>query len=149
MKYFDSLKSYFQFAAAREFVYKETCTPFSYLPNRLEKMGEILAKPLFHPADRFLKNIRNPLYITALVVGAIALTTLVFYPALFPGFVSLAYTIKFGAYVLTQSLILGFCLRTLGRLSHPHLMNAWTAGQLHPVTIGSVIVSNKIQNPGE
>lgn len=140
MKNFDSLKDYFRFALAREFVHRENCQSFSYKENFLEKIGGFTVKPLFHPSDYVLKNIRNPLFISATVIVGLALTTLVFYPALVPGLLTLTGALKFTGYLLTQSTIVGLGLRTLGRLHNDQLMTAWKHQLLLPINLGTEII---------
>lgn len=140
MKYFDTFKDYYRFATAREFVHKETCTSFPYRHNRMEKIGEVLVSPYFKPGDFILKNIRNPLFITAAVVMGLALTTLVFYPEVIPAIGLIALALKSWVYLLTQSAIAGLGLRTLGRLNNAELMSSWVNRKLQPVPMGAVIV---------
>jgi len=140
MKSFNSIRGYFQFALAREFVYQDSLSQFHYRQNKLEKVGAFLARPIFQPGDYLLKNIRSPLFITATVVAGIALTTLVFYPGVVPGLLGLANAIKLGVYAVTQSTIVGVCLRTLGRLNHRELMEAWAHQRITSVTLGSIVV---------
>lgn len=140
MLHFNSFKHYLRFVFAKEFVYKETLEPFLCKHNRWAKIGDLLAKPTFQPGDFILKNIHNPLFITATVIASLALTTIVFYPGVIPGLFTLANSLKIVAYALTQSTILGVGIRTLGRLSNTELMNAWDKQLLIPVALGSVIV---------
>lgn len=140
MKSFNSFRDYLRFTVAKQFVYKESGQPFEYRRSRLEKTGGVIASLIFRPGDYLLKNIRNPLFITAAVVVGIALTTLVFYPALFPVFLS-AGTLKLGAFLLTESTLVGLCLRTLGRLNNQELMLAWIKKELDPIAPGSIIVA--------
>ena len=139
MKFFNSFNEYFQFALAREFVQRETYEPIPLRQNKVEKWGGFLIKPLVQPGDFALRNIRNPLFITAIVIISLALTTLIFYPALIPAFI-LSDAVKLGLYVMTQSTIIGLCLRTLGRLNNQELIDAWTNKELVPVRIGSEII---------
>lgn len=140
MEHFASFKSYCRFAMAREFVHKETGSPFIYAKKRLEKIGDLLASPLIKPGDFVLKNIRNPLFVTAAVIIGLALTTLLFYPAIIPSLVLFTFTVKAGIFLLCQSTILGIGLRTLGRLGHPELMSAWDRQKLAPVPIGAILI---------
>lgn len=140
MKHFDSYKSYFGFALAREYAYIDSCRPFSYNKSRMEKIGEFIASPLLKPGDYVLKNMRNPLFITAAVIIGLALTTLVFYPALIPGLLAFSAGLKGLVFLLTQSSIVGLCMRTLGRLNNTQLMTAWKNREIQIVRVGSMIV---------
>ena len=139
MDHFISLGQYAQFAMAREFITTENSRTYGYAKNRREKWGDFIVAPLMRPANYVTLNIRSPLMITALVVAGLALATLIFYPGLVPGLFFLAKSCKFAAFLMTQSTILGFCLRTLGRLGNGELMNAWDRNLLTPVKIGTLI----------
>jgi len=140
MKHFASCKDYFRFVTAREFADAQTNAPFAYSKSRLEKVGEVLASPLARPGDYVLKNIRNPLFITAAVIVGLMLTTLIFYPAVIPGLLAITSVLKAGAFALTQTALTGLCLRTLGRLNNSGLMAAWDSRQLQPVRLGAIIL---------
>lgn len=106
----------------------------------MEKIGEVLVSPYFKPGDFVLKNIRNPLFITAAVIVGLALTTLVFYPEVVPAIGIVALALKGWVFLLTQSAIAGLGLRTLGRLNNSDLMTSWSSRKLVPVPMGAVIV---------
>lgn len=138
MKTFDSYKSYFSFVFAREFAELKAGRPFHYEKGRLEKVGEVFSSPSLKPGDYVLRNIRNPLFITATVIFALALTTFLFYPTFVPAFLINATGVKLTAFLLTQSTILGLCMRTLGRLNNSRLIAAWEGKHIRPVHIGSI-----------
>lgn len=140
MEHFDSFKNYLRFVVASNFVHKEDYRPFTYSKNRWEKIGEAIASPILKPGDYILKNIRNPLFITAVVIVGIALTTLVFYPALIPQCLALTTVSKAGGYLMIQSTIIGLCIRMLGRLHNQQLMSAWDKQDLQPINIGTTII---------
>lgn len=140
MKNFDSLSHYFRFALAREFVHGENYQPYRYKKNALESIGGFIVRPLFQPGDYILKNIRNPLFITATVIVGLALTTLIFYPAMVPGLLTITSALKFTGYLFTQSTIIGLGLRTLGRLQNNELMAAWKNQIPLPINLGTEIV---------
>lgn len=140
---FTSIKDYFRFVGAQQFAYKEGLRPFPLRKGLLEKLGGVFVKPVMQSGDYILKNVRNPLFLTAIVVSALALTTLIFYPTVFSGIFSIAPAIRLSAYILTQSTILGLCLRTLGRLNNLPLMQAWKNQELQPIPIGTIIISNE------
>ena len=142
MEHFDSFKDYFRFLGAKEFVYTDTKATFEYQQNLLEKTGRFLAYPIWHSGDFMIRNIRNPLFVTAIVAAGIALTTLLFYPSVFTGVLWGVGALKFPAYLITQSTILGVGLRTLGRLSNSQLMMSWDARQIEPLRVGSIILKN-------
>lgn len=139
MDHFLNFKEYGDFALAREFLYRDpTKGMFNHVPNRLEKLGGRLIAPLFTPADKVLRNIRNPLLIAALTISGIFFTTLLFYPSVFVLLTSCVLAIKITAFTLLQTTILGLCLRTLGRLSPSNeLLKAWDNKELVPVPIGA------------
>jgi len=141
MEHFTSFGQYLKFSFAREFIYRdETKGDFSYNPNALEKLGGYLVAPLMKPSDSLLKNIRNPLVITALTIGAIFVATLVFYPAVVVSLLQNITVLKFAICSLVDVTILGLGLRTLGRLGvsgDNGLLSAWDKGEIIPVPIGA------------
>ncbi len=146
---FRSLLKYGRFAMAREFAGQNNATDFNYQKNRLERLGDAMLRPIFHPTDLFFRNIRNPFVILSMTVTAIALVSIGFYPAqFFAGVYAVAPFMKllrpemakFGLYLATQMIILGLGLRTLGRQNNPQLMNALRAGEIQSIQIGSVKV---------
>lgn len=143
MKHFDSIGSYFRFVLAKDFLHKDTLAPVHYRKNFLERLGGKLAGPLLKPGDILLKNIRNPLLITALVVVSIALTTLVFYPGVYAAIVPMAKVVRFSLFCITQTTILGLGLRALGRLRDDVLMDHWIKREIVPLGIGSTVVMEK------
>lgn len=142
MEHFSGYADYLRFSLAKGFSSNEAAPyhSFRYAKNRCEKVGNWLAKPILHPIDFSLRNGRNPLFITALTVGAIFMTTLLFYPTVFAGIftATLAANIKAMAFIATQSAITGLGLRTLGRLNNRELMEKWDQHCLIPQRIGSL-----------
>lgn len=143
---FESFAAYKNFVFAKFFWDNEQHAPFFYEKNRLEKLGDYLT-PALRGLDFAGKNIRNPLFITALVVMAIAATTIAFYPVQFFALVDKVSFVrvspqlaKFALYFAVQTTIMGLALRTLGRLCpNGPLMQAWRAQKLTPISIGTVI----------
>lgn len=135
MTHFDGIRDYIIFAAARKFVTKEGKSFKS--ENFREKLGGRLVSPLLKPAHFCMKNIRNPLMIVALTLGALFVSTLLFYPATLSAIIVAIPAIKLIAYATVQMTIIGLCVRTLGRLGNKELMEAWDARQLIPVGLGS------------
>ena len=135
MIHFDGIKDYIAFALARKFVTNEGETFQSQTFQ--EKLGGYLVTPLLKPAHFCMKNIRNPLMIVALTLGALFVSTLLFYPATLSAIMLAVPVIKLTTYLTLQTTIVGLCLRTLGRLANRELMEAWDAHQLTPIGLGS------------
>lgn len=144
MEHFSSFREYTNFATAREFIYADPAKgDFKHKPNTLERLGGFLVAPLFTPADKFLTNINNPAVIAAMTASGLFLATLVYYPESVARVFDYAWAMHTGAYVLSQSAILGLGLRTLGRLSpEGDLLQAWDRKELVPVPIGAQILRN-------
>lgn len=142
MEHFSGFTDYFRFALGKEFAWKDAAaaTSFKYTKNRYEKLGHLLAKPILQPIDFSLRNGRNPLFITAMTVGAICITTLLFYPWVIAGVFTpiVAISMKAAAFAVVQSTIAGIGLRTLGRLGNQELMEKWDQGCLQPRSMGSL-----------
>lgn len=143
---FDSWKDYFSFSLARNYVATKTEQYTHFPPHVLERVGEVLAKPFLEPLHFFALNIKNPAFIVALSTTAIALTSLAFYPVefmqiastLFPSVKKMEpWMLHFGLYATAQSTIIALCLRTLGRLSNPNLLNAWKKREIKALHIGN------------
>jgi len=137
---FSSTRDYFGFISCREFVSSDSGNSFSYSKNTLEKIGEAMCKPIFGTADIGLRNIRNPLVITAITITIIAAITLVFYPGTFAALSTLAiqpWMVKFGFYLISQTTVLGVGLRGLGRLNNDAVAAAWNAKTIIPIPIGA------------
>lgn len=143
------IKEHLRFITAREFWKNPRENGFfNYKKNTIERVGDLFVFPLFGGSDYFLKNIKEPYFITALTVVSIALTTLFFYPKkcaefavkIFPLFSSIEpWMVKFGTYVISQLTILGIGLRTLGRYSNQELNTAWKQKSIVSIPVGTVI----------
>lgn len=149
MNYISPLRNYLSFAFAREFCNpRESDEPFIHQKGFLEKAGGILVSPFLRPCDGLLKNIKEPFMITAMTVSAMGLTTLFFYPeetvnalkVVFP-FVSYIQpkVVKFAVFIGSEATLLGFGLRTYGRLSNAALVNAFESKTVVPLSLGTVI----------
>jgi hypothetical protein len=135
-----------QFAFAREFVDREgKRAPLE--PSRIEKMGHSLANILLKPLDVVLTQIRNPAVIAALTVASLLMTAIIFYPGetmliltrVLPFLKHLqAGHVKFSFYVLSQVMIFGLGLRTMGRLSNTDLMDAFRKKEIFPIPLGAI-----------
>lgn len=143
---FDSWKQYFQFSLGREFVNRQTGEPFP-VHSSLEKVGHALASVVMKPLDLVMREFRNPAVIVALTVAMLAATSLVFYPVhtmaiaykLFPFLKAIqAHHVKAALFAVSQTVILGLGLRTVGRLSNPELMAAFQSREIIPLSIGTV-----------
>ena len=124
--HFDSIGEYFSFVFAREFWDKQNNQTFAYSKSSFEKAGEWLTKPILGFADFTFKNIKNPLFITALVIIGIAAASIAFYPAQFIAVVGFVYPPllhltpsvgKFALYLALNTTIVGLFIRTMNRLS--------------------------------
>lgn len=141
MDHFDTFSSYVRFTFARDFIKKDPSEiSFHYTKNKWEKTGDFLTKPVLKPIDFSGRNSRNPFFITALTIAALFVATVLFYPAMVSGFLTIPVVvgIKTALYTLTQITIVGLCLRTLGRLNNPVLMSEWDKHNLIPQRIGSI-----------
>lgn len=142
MKHFNGFTDYLQFALAKEFIWNDgvSKTSFNFPKKKYEEIGNLLTKPILQPIDFSLRNGRNPLFIAAITVGAIFMTTLLFYPAVFSGIftATVIASIKAIAFTTTQLGIIGLGLRTLGRLDNQKLMKEWDQQNLLPQRIGAL-----------
>lgn len=149
---FDSCKDYFKFVWARDFYHLEQQKVIHYSPSRLEKAGRALLAPAFTPIDQLLRNIKNPLVITALTIMAIAIVTIAFYPAtvitavgtVLPFIFNIQpWMLKLTLFLAVELNILAIGMRTLGRLNNASLMQAWTRREIIPIMIGTQIRSSQ------
>jgi hypothetical protein len=147
MQAYESVRSYLRFATAREFWNADnTQDEFIYQKSTLEKIGSVLVSPLWNTSDAAFRNIRQPLFITALTAAALATTTLAYYPEEVFEMISKVvplnriepWTVKLTMWIASQTLILGFGLRTYGRLDNHHLKSAWDTKAIIAVPIGAV-----------
>ena len=145
---FDSWHNYFQFSLANEFVGAEG-NNFQYQRNDLEKTGYFLSSFVTRPLNFTLKNIKNPLFILALAITCIAITTIIFYPAHF--MFILAKTIPFvfrvqpwmvkaAVFTILETTIFGLGLRTFGRVCNLELLHAWQQKEVIPVFLGDILI---------
>lgn len=150
--HFDSFNEYLRFVGAKYFWDRQNDVIFVAPKGYLERVGEVLTFPLIRPLDFALRNLQNPLFITALVIVGIVATSILFYPATFisvigtvvPPLLLITPSVgKFTLYLLLQSTILGLFMRTWGRLNPSGgIMAAWNQRndlgerRLVPITIG-------------
>ncbi len=141
---FDSWQSYFSFCLAREFVDQQGR---SLNGRGIERIGHFLAAPIVKPLDALMREFRNPLVIVALTVSLLLITSIVFYPVqsmvlacrVLPFLKYIRpWHVKGALYIISQTVILGLGLRTLGRLSNPELMEAFARKRVIPIPIGAV-----------
>jgi Ca2+/Na+ antiporter len=151
--HFNSIKEYFSFVGAREFWDRETKQVFAPPKSRLETVGEWVAAPILKTTDFAFRNIKNPLFILALTVAALAAATILFYPTQVVAAIALVMPplllitpamLKFGLYLGIQTTLIGLFLRTWGRLAPDgELMQAWNtrlpdgARRLEPIPLGA------------
>lgn len=143
-----SLKSTWQFVTAKEFEARSIDQPFEHRLNLSEKGGHMLLHPTSKVFDHMGRNITNPLYVVAMVMMGVAMTTLLFYPSraiegvrkvfpfvrfLTPG------VIRFSLYCATQITLLGMGTRTFGRFSNEELYERWKKQELYAIPLGAVL----------
>lgn len=145
---FSSWQSYFQFAFAREFITMDTGESLGIKKNSLEKVGEVVSRPFLRPLDFLLREIKNPVVITAITVTLIAITTLIFYPAHFmlavgsvlPFLVKVQpWMVKFALYIAVEVVIAAIGLRIFGRMCNTELRRLWNNNEIMPIYIGAKI----------
>ncbi len=143
---FTSWPDYFRFTLAREFVPAEHNHAPSIPLNWMERTGHALSRPFLNPINSLLKNIKNPLVITALTIVAIAAITIIFYPAQFaaalytvaPFLTHIQPWMMKGALFVGVEIIIGTLgLRALGRVCNPLLRTAWHTHQIIAIPIGT------------
>lgn len=146
---FDTNREFFQFIGAKEFHTKQPKQEFAYQKNVFEKLGGLLAAPVFGVADLAGRNIRNPVVIVAATLAALAVITFAFYPVhvvaavafVLPQIFYIKSWMVYGAIHAIASMTLwGASIRALGRMSNQQLVQAWNAKNLVPVALGSEIV---------
>lgn len=142
---FPSWRNYFQFALAREFVTTDENQPYVYERNWMETVGQNISRPLVNPVNFLLREIKNPLVILALTVSAIAVVSLVFYPAQFLGVVYTVlpflskvqpWMVKAALFVGVEATIAAIGLRAFGRMCNQDLRRAWHANEIRALQIG-------------
>lgn len=143
---FSSCRNYFQFLFAKGFTLDNKL--FAYSQNCLERAGSFLIAPTLGVADLTGQNIRNPLVSTAALIVAIAIVTICFYPVHFINAVGYVCPIllkitpqmaKGVVFALSQTTIVGVCLRALGRMTNRSLCIQWNARKIVPLPIGTSI----------
>jgi hypothetical protein len=141
MEHFETFASYVHFSLARDFNVKDDSqTPYLYPKNNCEKVGNLLSKPVLAPLDFSMRHGRNPLFIMALTIVGVFTATMLFYPAVVAGVISVTalLVIKIAAFTLIQTSIIGLGLRTFGRLNNPQLMDAWDRQNIAINKFGSI-----------
>lgn len=151
---FDSFIEYWRFVWAREF--HDVDPPFAkteYEKTILERVGDVMVRPLVGLGDHALRNIRNPLMVLTITLTAIVAVTILFYPEELVKAVSKVvpfalrikpWMFRAGVFALVQTTILGVGLRALGRLSPwGELWGLWDQlpRRIRPVSIGTEIVA--------
>lgn len=143
---FTSWSNYFSFALAQDFVEKETFSHPQITKNFCEKCGHLISQPFVAPANFLLREIKNPLVISAITISLIAAATLIFYPTqfvaaattLFPFLVKIKpWMIKLGLFTCVEITITAVGIRALGRLLNKELLHAWQSQKIIPVHIGA------------
>lgn len=145
---FNSVKEYFQFAMAKGFKHVASETVFAYEKSPIEKLGHAIAAPIVRFTDATLRNLKNPVFITASTVVAIVVVSAAFYPAQTLAIIGMvappllkikAWMVKFAVFSLCEATIIGVAVRTFSRLSNETLMSAWRRRELVPISIGDLI----------
>lgn len=152
---FSSLREYAQFAFAKDFRHGGENRVFRYQKNVIEKVGQFLVTPITSPLDLTLRNIQRLLVINSLALAAMSLVTIAFYPEHFihvierfaPFLLFKVSTLKLISYIASQSIILGFGVRTFGRLCNNELMTAWNQRIITSVPLGTELIHLLKQNP--
>lgn len=147
---FDSWRSFWSMATAREFFDLETKQTVKRR-SCLEVTGSHLSAVLLKPLDAVMKEFRNPVVIVALTVSLIFIASIVFYPAqtfgmacrILPFLKAVRpHHVKAALYFISQIAIGGIGLRMFGRLSNHELMQGVRSGRVMPVPIGSVALES-------
>lgn len=130
-------------AAAREF--RNDAGLFAYSKGPAERLGDLLVWPIFRTGDGLLKRIAEPYMVTLLALAAIGICTFVFYPDKVLEWIPVnqliqPWMIRISLYALSQMTLLGFGLRTFGRLNNSELMDPWNNRTIEPVSLGTKIV---------
>jgi hypothetical protein len=147
---FDSWKGFGSFALAREFGDQKTKNIYLSHSTRLEEIGDALSSVVMKPIDAVMRGFRNPLVIVALTVSLIFIASLVFYPVQamaaacrilpFLKHVNAAH-VKAALFGVSQAVILGLGLRTVGRLSNDDLKDKVRNGRVFPIPVGAVPIN--------
>lgn len=132
------------FAIAKDFSHPNG-QPFAWRKNRSEEIGHVMRMGIGSLANTFFTHIKNPTSIVAMTALGSLAVTMAFYPETTLNFIATvcpialkieAWMIRAALYILCQTTVLGLCIRTLGRLDNPELVNNWKAGNLVPVYPG-------------
>lgn len=143
---FATWNDYFSFVLAREYVSSDTGEIFPVKKGPLEKFGRACASLAVQPVDFLLREIRNPLVLLSMTVGALFLTSVAFYPTqtwnlaaqVLPFIKGIkSYHVHAFFYGTSQSVILGLGTQALGRLRNPALMEAFQNKRIIPISIGT------------
>lgn len=147
---FNSIQDYFRFVGAKEFWSTEVYSQKFDEKNLVEIIGDIFVYAVHRPTDGILKNIKSPAFIVSAAFVASAAATYVFYPEwssqkiveLIPWSTKITPELlrKIG-FIFTETTILGYTLRSVGRLCNTHLRELWSRGELTPVYIGGEVVA--------
>ena len=137
MRLINSFKRHLKFVLAPNFITSEGKT-FYYHPTFLEKWGSNLLVPFVFTLETFIKYLNWQFLIFGIVLASLIATTIFYYPdqitqsieKLIP-VLKWEYT-KLFFFIFIQWYIQSTFMRTWGRLSNEHLMNAWLAREIQP-----------------
>jgi hypothetical protein len=132
---------------ARDFWDNRTNARFQYQHKNWEKIGRFLRWGVGGTVDFLLRNFDSPAMITAFAIVTIIATLTIYYPALVYEAIVFAFPVakqmmtpaflKLTCCILTHITIIGMWLRFIGRTKSPELMQAYRAGHLTPLYVGS------------
>lgn len=146
---FNSFFEYSRFALAQGFLDQRTNALSTYPKSSLERIGDVLVRPVLGGLNLSVKNIHNPAVISGLALMAIAAATVFFYPhrIVIPFNLFSAGRVKFALYCTIMTTIFGLSLRTLGRLQEDgELFVQWQMRDrtgrryLQPIPIGATLI---------
>ncbi len=150
---FDSVRDYFRFAAAKEYRRIDAEYTTYEEKNIIEKIGDVFAFILHRSTDSLVKNIKSPAFILGVSMLSSGVVTFVIYPQwtsetimyFAPGISMITPEIirKVG-FVFTEATILGYTMRTLGRLTNSELMEQWSRREIIPIYAGGEVLT--VQN---
>jgi len=144
----NALRNYLSFIGAKDFCYSDDANK-KFPSTGIEKLTNRLLTPLQVPLDFTLKNFNRPLFVAALGVVGIAALTIGIYPdrsfqtlqvVCSPFFNLQPWKLKYGAYLLSETMITSLMVRTIARLNTTPLVNAWNAKEISPIHLGTQIL---------
>lgn len=143
-----SFFEYTKFIMAKEFRYSDNLQN-KYPPSKIESISNSLLAPLKFCVDGALKNIYKPAFIAAInVVGIGIITTLIYPDQTFsiiqtgcsPFFDLNPAMLKFGVYLISESVITLLMVRSLSRLNQTELLTLWKEKTVVPIQLGMQVV---------